>query len=136
VAVAATSLLSFLLFFLVVPYREPRHLLTPLALSIAVLPAALTRTTSTSRFRLSAGLLILANVPLALFYWGKDLLNAGLDVRHGIGLFLGGAALVAGLWPKPLGTLPRSSIQRTAWPFTGGVRHFCSPGGCGNHAGL
>ena len=80
VPVAATSLFACLVFMLAVPYREPRFLLFPLALSLAV-----SATFLPSRPSLLIALLPLVSAPLSLFYWVKDLYNNGIGVRVVVG---------------------------------------------------
>jgi len=84
-AVAATSILSIILFLITVPYREPRHLLAPVALAIAVIPATLSKRVVTFWNRPPTGLLPMINAPLGLLYWGKDLARAGPGFRHAVG---------------------------------------------------
>jgi hypothetical protein len=87
--VVATSVLGLILFFLGVPYREPRHLLPPLLLGLATLPAVF----SSERSSRVLMLLLFVQAPLTLFYWGRDLAGSGGDARHTIGLLATAFAL-------------------------------------------
>ena len=73
-ALAASSLLSVLLFLSLVPYREPRLLLVPIGLAIAAATGAFA-----GRIRelpIPLALLPLLSIPPALFYWARDLGNS------------------------------------------------------------
>ncbi len=120
-AVAASALLSLLLFFVAVPYREPRHLLAPLALAIAIIPTVLPSRVCASSQSVPAGFLPLVNAPLALFYWAKELANTGLGVRHAIGMLAAGLVVLAGaLWNASKVRAYRPRL-RTRWAIPAGV---------------
>ncbi|MGH2571077.1 MAG: glycosyltransferase family 39 protein [bacterium] len=76
VAVAALLVLGL---FLVLPYREHRHLLILAGLS-AVITATVARRPGL------VAVLAAAQLPPALYYWGKDAVLAGVSARHWIAL--------------------------------------------------
>jgi hypothetical protein len=104
-----------LVFFVVIPYRENRHLLVPLAMAgalIGALPAPMRR---------AASWVIVVNLPLTLYYWGKDLVvGSGRPVQVVTILALALlAARIAGRPPAGLreraGRAIRGVPPRVAW---------------------
>jgi hypothetical protein len=85
--------LVMLVFLLVIPYRENRHLLVPVGLGCALLAALL------PRVRRAVPWVIVVNAPFALYYWGKDMVLGGAQAHH--------ATAVAGLALLMAGTDPR-----------------------------
>jgi hypothetical protein len=110
--VAATALLALILFLIAVPYREPRHLLPPIALAIAVTPAIIPERIVSLSSRGSAALILLLNAPFTLFYWGKDLLRAGPNPRHAIAALATGMVIVAATRLSAPGTI-HAATQRS-----------------------
>jgi len=119
-ATAAAFALGMFVFFVVIPYRENRHLVVPLAMASAllgVLPAAVRR---------AAPWVVLANVPFALYYWGKDLVVGGGRPFQALTI-LGLALVVVGISRRPgadlCGRAARAirGMPRLAWPLLAGA---------------
>jgi hypothetical protein len=107
-ATPMAALLGIALFLLAIPYREPRHVLVPASLAIAVLPGLVPERTSARSVPWLLGLLPGLNLPATLFYWAKDLARVGPGPRHASAV----AAVVA------LSILLWRSSHRTAAPGT------------------
>ncbi len=124
---AGTGLLGLLLAWAVLPYREHRYFYPVTAVAWCAAAALAGRyAAGPSRSRLAgAALLALlaAEVPITLFYWGKDLVLAGAHVGHLAAAVLGAAACAILL-------AARRSSARTA----GVARAPCSPRAAGSVA--
>lgn len=112
-AAPIAALLGLCLFLLAIPYREPRHLLVPAGLMIAVIPGLLARFNFDLHGRLLVAALPAINFPFAIFYWARDLAQSGPDLRHAIAGLAVSVLLISICCWIPSG-LKRESHPRTS----------------------
>ena len=113
-AVPLAVILGLALYLFAIPYQDPRHLLVPASLAIAMIPGILPMGLPGRSASWLAGLLPGLNVPFTLFYWAKDRAASGPDARLALGIVAVLATVI--LWwmwgRRARGPLPRAAAGR------------------------